>query len=311
MAPLQRHPWGFNYLRLRFLAFLLRALVYPGTRAKIRRQTMVEGVTCKRITVPSRDAGRSIVVDVYSPDHYDSTKPMPVMVNMHGSGFLFPMLGTDRRYCSTIAARTHSLVFDMDYRKAPEHPYPAAPQDLEDVVAHLLAHPRLYDAANIFLSGFSSGGTAALPTAAALGPARIKGVVAIYARADGVRDYPRPQAQMGEGVPRTPWLSAFARECYFLPGVDRADARVSAQHAPAERFPAHVYLACGDADWIHGNMEAFVRKLKDAGHGDAMFESIEREGHAFDKGSPGTASWAKAEKMYEAVAAMVNRAIRS
>ena len=221
------------------------------------------------------------------------------------------MLGTDRRFCSTIAARTHSLVFDMDYRKAPEHPYPAASQDCEDVVAHLLAHPLLYDASNIFLSGFSAGGTAVLPTSAFFGPERIKGVVAIYARADGMKDYPRPQQEMGEGVKRTPWLSAFARECYYLPGVDHSDPRISAQHAPADRFPNHVYLACGNADWIHGNGEAFVQKLKDAGHEDATFESIEREGHAFDKGRPETASWAKAEKMYEAVAAMVNRAIPS
>ncbi|KZP15470.1 alpha/beta-hydrolase, partial [Athelia psychrophila] len=298
------------YLRLRFLAAIIRMLIFPGTWHIKRRQTMVEGSVYKRTTVPSRDTTRSITVDLYQPPNYDSTKPAPAMINMHGSGFLIPMLGTDRRYCSTIAARTGSIVFDIDYRKAPEHPYPAATQDLEDVVAYLGAHPARYDAANIFLSGFSAGGMIALATSAALGPARIKGVVAIYAMADSTTDYPAPEKQ-GEGGSVPGWIGRAIRESYYLPGVDRADPRISAQFAPAERFPKHVYLACGTTDGTHGNGEALVRKLQEAGHGDATFESVEHEGHAFDKGKPDTMAAAKADRMYEAAAAMVNRALRS
>lgn len=309
MTPLQRHPWGFNYLRLRIFAAIFRALIFPGAWLTKRRQCMVENSFYKRATVPSRDTARSITVDLYQSPSYDITKPSPAMINMHGSGFMMPMLGTDRRYCSIIAARTGSVVFDIDYRKAPEHPYPAALQDLEDVIAHLDAHPNLYDASNIFLSGFSAGGMLALPTSAMLGPERIKGVVGIYAMADWTKEYPAPETQASGTVPA--WMGDAILECYYLPGVDRADPRISAQFSPVERFPKHVYLACGNADPLHGNGEAFVRKLQEAGHGDATFESVEHEGHGFDKGKLSTVVAAKADKMYEAAAAMVNRAIRS
>lgn len=220
------------------------------------------------------------------------------------------MLGTDRRYCSTIAARTGSIVFDIDYRKAPEHPYPAPSHDLEDVIAYLGSHPDLYDNSNLFLSGFSAGGMVAIATAAVLGPERIKGILGIYAVVDGTKVYPPPEKHYVEGASMPAWVGGVTRESYYLPGVDRADPRISAQFAPANRFPAHVYLACGNADRVHGNGEAFVRKLKDSGHGDATFESIEYEGHGFDKGKPNTVSAAKADKMYEAAAAMINRGIR-
>lgn len=291
---------------------------------------MVEGPVYKRITVPSRDTGRSNKVDLYLPSNYDNSQAAPVMINMHGyvcdslsdflpthhlfrrSGFVVPMLGTDRRYCSIIAARTGSIVFDIDYRKAPEHPFPAALQDLEDVIAYIGTHPSLYDISNLFLSGFSAGGMIVLATAGILGPERIKGVVGIYARADATKDYPTPaqEKQPAEGVSQNDGLRRVMRESYYLPGVDLADPRISAQFSPAEQFPAHVYLACGNADDLHGNGEAFVRKLKDAGHEDATFQSIKHERHAFDKGKLNTPAAAKAEIMYEAVAEMVNRAVR-
>lgn len=81
---LQRHPWGFNYLRLLFLATLIRIFVFPKTWLSKRRQIMVEGPVYKRIAIPSRDKGRAIIADLYLPPRYDNSKSAPVMINMHG-----------------------------------------------------------------------------------------------------------------------------------------------------------------------------------------------------------------------------------
>jgi len=84
MPSLSKHPFGLQYIYLRLAAGLLRSLanlafwllVKPGVH---------EGAAFKCITIPSRDKGRNIIVHLYHPVDCDSTKPIPVLVNLHGS----------------------------------------------------------------------------------------------------------------------------------------------------------------------------------------------------------------------------------
>jgi len=235
-----------------------------------------------------------------------------VLVNIHGSGFIIPSLRSDTAYCSLIAARTPCIVYDVDYRKAPENPFPAAINDVEDAIAYLSAHPAQFDASNIFLSGFSAGGNLALGTAALLGPARIKGVAAFYSSVDcnTHRGVLAPSREYVGGGIITPWMRDVFYDAYMPPGQPRDDPRISSAFAPPESFPAHVYLACGDADSLYTPGKQLVQKLKDAGHADATFEGIEREAHGFDKSAKeGTESAAKRDRMYAAAIGLINRAI--
>lgn len=84
MPSLAKHSWSFSYIYLRLSAGLLRCISAPAEWVVKRRQILAEGVMYKRIQVPSRDEGRIIKVDLYQPPGYDSTKPTPVLVNMHG-----------------------------------------------------------------------------------------------------------------------------------------------------------------------------------------------------------------------------------
>jgi len=106
------------------------------------------------IIAPSRDTDRGINIELYESTTRDLNKPTPVLVNMHGSGFVIPSLGTDAEFCALVAARTPCVVFDTDYRKSPEHPLPAPMQDIEDVLAYIAANSEQFDVNNIFLSGF-------------------------------------------------------------------------------------------------------------------------------------------------------------
>ena len=82
--------------------------------------------------------------------------------------------GSDHKFCSFVVNRTGCLVFDIDYRKAPEDPFPAALQDVENAVVYvavLLPISTNSIKTNIFLSRFSTGRNLALSNSALQGPA--------------------------------------------------------------------------------------------------------------------------------------------
>jgi acetyl esterase len=55
--------------------------------------------------------------------------PRPILVWLHGGGFVIGGLDTHRGMCSNLAARSGCIVVAVDYRKAPEHRFPAAVDD--------------------------------------------------------------------------------------------------------------------------------------------------------------------------------------
>ncbi len=89
--------------------------------------------------------------------------PAPVVVYCHAGGFTLGNLDTDHRQCAELARRGRCTVVSVDYRLAPEHPYPAA---LDDAIAVLnwvagSAAELDVDAARLAVAGSSAGGTLA------------------------------------------------------------------------------------------------------------------------------------------------------
>lgn len=67
-----------------------------------------------------------ITVRAYRPSE---TNDLPVLVFLHGGGFVLGDLDSHDNVCSALANRAEALVLSVDYRLAPEHPFPAALQD--------------------------------------------------------------------------------------------------------------------------------------------------------------------------------------
>ncbi len=78
----------------------------------------------------------------------------------HGGGYFGGSPGTHRYFTSTLAWETHTTLFSLDYRLAPEHRFPAALDDAYAAYLDLLAAGT--DPARLFLSGDSAGGGLAL-----------------------------------------------------------------------------------------------------------------------------------------------------
>lgn len=109
----------------------------------------------------------------------------PVIVYMHGGGFVVGGLESHDDLCAEICAATNLAVVAVDYRLCPEHPHPAAYQDCL-AVAKAIAEAT---AGQILLAGDSAGGTLVAVVAAALGgKVQVLGQVLIYPALGGPRN---------------------------------------------------------------------------------------------------------------------------
>ena len=88
-----------------------------------------------------------------------------VVLYLHGGGYCFASPQTHRQLTSAMAKQARAQVWALDYRLAPENPYPAA---LEDAVAAYRFLTKTYPDKRILLTGDSAGGGLALATAVAI-----------------------------------------------------------------------------------------------------------------------------------------------
>lgn len=93
----------------------------------------------------------------------DAPGALPITVFFHGGGFVAGSLDTHDNICRCLARRAGSLVISVDYRLAPEAPFPAAVKDACAALAwaHRNARELGGDAARIAVAGDSAGGNLA------------------------------------------------------------------------------------------------------------------------------------------------------
>lgn len=89
--------------------------------------------------------------------------PAPAVVYCHAGGFALGNLDTDHRQCVELARRAKCTVVSVEYRLAPEHPYPAAFDDAIAVLNWVAGNAKglAIDAARLAVAGSSAGGALA------------------------------------------------------------------------------------------------------------------------------------------------------
>ncbi|MBQ8054511.1 MAG: alpha/beta hydrolase fold domain-containing protein [Lachnospiraceae bacterium] len=85
---------------------------------------------------------------------------LATVVNVHGGGWTLDHGERDIFFCRRLAVKLHALVVDVDYVLAPEHPYPAAIEEIEALFSVLPEKITAWggDANNVVLCGQSAGG---------------------------------------------------------------------------------------------------------------------------------------------------------
>jgi acetyl esterase len=102
-------------------------------------------------------SGRSIPIRIYTPE---GSGPFPVLVYFHGGGWVLGGLEAAHGTCIPLANRAHAMVVSVDYRLAPEHPFPAAVDDCYAATNWVADNAALIngDAERIAVAGHHAGG---------------------------------------------------------------------------------------------------------------------------------------------------------
>jgi len=108
--------------------------------------------------------GGSIPVRIYRPA---LEKPMPAVMYFHGGGWVLGSVETHDTLCRQLAQQSGCVFISVDYRLAPEPPFPAAHDDCFQATVHVAQHAEELgiDAARLAVCGDSAGGNLAATVA--------------------------------------------------------------------------------------------------------------------------------------------------
>ncbi|MDX1649395.1 MAG: alpha/beta hydrolase [Myxococcota bacterium] len=212
-----------------------------------------------------------VPVRVYRPD---GAGPHPILVFYHGGGWVIGDLDTHDRECRALCRGAGCIVVAVDYRRAPEHVFPAAVDDALAALRHVAAHAAELggDPQRIAVGGDSAGGNlsavVALEARDAGGPGlRMQLLVypAVDLRAASDARYPS-RSENAEG----PFLLRETMDWFvghYLGDDDaaRADWRASPLLAASLADLPPAYVATAEHDPLRDEGEAYADALAAAG----------------------------------------------
>lgn len=116
----------------------------------------------RRMSLRTRD-GATIEARLYARAAPSDRNPVPVLLYMHGGGFVVGSLDSHQPLCRGLAEDSGAAVLSVGYRLAPEHKFPTAFEDAADALAWIGREGRAIglDARRVAVGGDSAGGTLA------------------------------------------------------------------------------------------------------------------------------------------------------
>lgn len=191
----------------------------------------------------------------------------PLLLFFHGGGFMYGDLDSHDAVCRFVAERSGVRVLAVDYRLAPEHPFPAAYDDALAAYRWLVDHAAEVgaDPQRLAVGGDSAGGNLAAGVAieAARAGLPLAFQLLVYPATDAVR-HTESAAAYAEGFYLTRAFMDLANDTYVGDG-DLKDPRVSPLYADLPPGLAPAYVVTAGFDPLRDEGEAYARRLADAG----------------------------------------------
>ncbi|GAA1901447.1 alpha/beta hydrolase [Lapillicoccus jejuensis] len=224
------------------------------------------GVRLGWATARARD-GHPLSVRTYAPA--DARGPVPVLVYLHGGGWV---LGNVRGYdalCAHLAAQVGALVLNVDYRMAPEHKAPRAAQDSVDALrwAAEAAGSLGGDPDRLAVGGDSAGGNLSAVACQVLrdeGGPTIALQALLYPGVDARQTFPSVREKADAPVLTTRQIDAFLAAYVDDSGLTRDDPLVSPYYADLAGLPPAL-VQTAEHDPLRDEGEAYGAALAAAG----------------------------------------------
>jgi acetyl esterase len=237
-------------------------------RLELARSTAIltgrptDRVGTRDLSIPN--GPHDIPARLYTPEALPTGSPL--LVFYHGGGFVLGSIATHEPVCRYLAARAQVRVLSVDYRLAPEHPFPAAVEDGMAAFDYAVRNAEALgaDPAAVAVGGDSAGGNLAASVSISAAPgAKPRFALLFYPATDLTTRFPSKDL-FADGFLLTDADITWFTDQYVHPDA-RHDPRVSVLLAEdLTDFPA-TYLATAGFDPLRDEGEAFANRLAEAG----------------------------------------------
>lgn len=208
-----------------------------------------------------------VPVRVYTPP---SAGAHPLLLYFHGSGFVVLGLDSHDDLCRRLCVGSSSVVVSIDYRLAPDHKFPAAPDDCLAATrwAAQQATGLGADPTRIAVAGDSAGACLAAVTALRLrdegGPA-LRAQLLFYPVTDYPSDPPASYQRYGAGYGLTDAGMRWFWEQYLRHPSDGAHPHASPLRVQSVAGMPPSYVVVAEYDVLRDEGEAFAQRLRETG----------------------------------------------
>ena len=256
----------------------VRPLTLPFLRIASRLQARRPARGVEQLTI-----SETVGVRLYRPEN--APAPGPALLWIHGGGYVMGTAAQDEVVCRRYVRALGATVAAVEYRLAPEHPYPASLEDCYTALTWLADLPAV-DRTRVAIAGGSAGGGLA---AALAFLARDRGDVDLVAQ---ILAYPMIDDRSGERAHRDdPGFRLWDRRSNnwgwsaYLADAD-PDVAVPARRTDLAGLPP-TWIGVGSLDLFHDEDVAYADRLRAAG---VPCETLVVPGafHGFDTVAPDT-----------------------
>lgn len=218
--------------------------------------------------IPRTDGG-SMRMRVYWPE--SAAAPLPALLFIHGGGFVIGSIESRDPQCRILCREVPCIVVTPDYRLAPEHPFPGAPEDCWTALQWLVENAATLgvDVERIAVGGESAGGnlaTGVAQRACSEGAPRLIYQMLVYPTTDFFFTLDLPSYKLlDEPYFLTRQQMQWYYDCYAPPGIDRSDLRLSPGLAPDLSGLPPAQIITAEFDPLRDDGHHYATRLRAAG----------------------------------------------
>jgi acetyl esterase/lipase len=232
---------------------------------------------------PPSYKSKSLSKSLAKPPSPPSTEKHPLVINFHGGGFTIGHTKDDARWATAVTENASAVIASVNYRLAPEHPFPIGIEDCVSAVLWLWQHAEElnFDTSRTIFSGFSAGGNFAYAVSIrlheeleklkagrrleAVEVGKVVGLVVFYASVDWTQTRAERDASNPNLIPVIPpTIFKIFEDSYIAPKQDMSSPLLSPGKAPdhvlRDALPDQlVMINCGGDQLLAENLKFRTR----------------------------------------------------